>query len=229
MRILAISSADGGAAAAIVQDGIVIAAGTRPAEHGLAASLPGLVAGLLAEHGTGIALVAAIVGPGSFTGLRAGLSVAHGAALGYGVAVSGVTVAEALAHEAAQDGGPGLLGRELWTAIHARPGRVFIDRPAGLHGFSTAAIPAANGRVALAGNAANLVAATLAASGTDVMLTRFRIARAVDVAGVARARLSAGLPPAPALPLYVDRPEARLPKAGLRAAPLGALAAISPT
>ena len=42
-------------------------------------------------------LVAVTVGPGSFTGIRAALALAHGLALAAGVPVIGVTVGEALA------------------------------------------------------------------------------------------------------------------------------------
>ena len=42
-------------------------------------------------------LIAVTVGPGSFTGIRAGLALAHGIALAAGVPIVGVTVGEALA------------------------------------------------------------------------------------------------------------------------------------
>ena len=63
------------------------------------------------------------VGPGSFTGIRAGLALAHGIALAAGVPVVGVTVGEALA-----DSLPYLGERQLWVAIDSRRGRVFLER-----------------------------------------------------------------------------------------------------
>ncbi len=211
-RILVISSAYGGALVAVVQDGRVLAHARRTEEHGLAGALPALVAGLVA--GAPPDIVAVVVGPGSFTGLRAGLSVAHGVGLGSAAPVVGVAVDEALA-----EGGAALLdGRVLWTAIAARRGRVFLMREGRWQGCSTDAVPAATGRVAVCGNAAKLVAGALAARGTDVMLTALGSPAPVDVAAVARRRLAGEAPPLDAVPLYVDAPEAKRPD-GLRPAP----------
>jgi tRNA threonylcarbamoyladenosine biosynthesis protein TsaB len=81
---------------------------------------------VLAEAGaaaTSLDLVAVTVGPGSFTGIRAGLALAHGLALAAGVPVIGVTVGEALA-----DSLPHLGERRLWVAIDSRRARVFLER-----------------------------------------------------------------------------------------------------
>jgi tRNA threonylcarbamoyl adenosine modification protein YeaZ len=181
---------------------------------GLAAALPAMIEKLLNQAGRDLELVAVVVGPGSFTGLRAGLSVATGIGLGLGIKVVGVSVSEALAAGLA-----GLDGRVLWTAIGARRGRIFLDRGSGFAGVATEDIPRAGGRIAVCGNAAALVAGTLAARGTDVMLTSARAPQPVHVAEVAMARLGGALPPLEAAPLYVDAPEAKLPAGGLRAAP----------
>ncbi len=220
MRILAISSPYAGCNAAITVDGQIIAAAQITEETGLAAALPGLIAGLLDSAGRGLDLIGVVVGPGSFTGLRAGLSVAAGIGLALGVPVVGVTVSEALAAGALAAGAPALDGRALWVAVAARRGRVFIDAGAGFAGYATDALPGARGRVAVCGNAANLVAATLAARGTDVMLCAAKMVAAGDVAVVAERRHAGKLPLLAASPLYVDAPEARLPAGGLRAAPV---------
>ncbi len=217
MRILALSSAYGGCDAAIIADGTPAAEGRIDEEIGLAGALPGLVESLLDRAGRALDLVGVVVGPGSFTGLRAGISVALGIGLALDVPVIGVTVAEALAAEL-----PGLdrtLGR-AGTAVTARRGRVFLDMGEGFAGYPTDALPQPRGRIAVCGNAANLVAATLAARGTDVMLTAARAPRPAHVAEMAALRHAGGLPPIPAAPLYVDAPEARLPAGGLRAAPV---------
>jgi tRNA threonylcarbamoyladenosine biosynthesis protein TsaB len=157
-------------------------------------------------------LVAVVVGPGSFTGLRAGISLAAGLALGWAVPAIGVGVAEALA-EAFAGTLPGLDGRCLWTAIQARRGRIFLGWDGRLWGVATDALPIAQGRIAVCGNAANLVAGTLAARGTDVMLTAARAPDPIDVARLAVRRMRGEMPPLDAAPLYVDAPEAKRPEA----------------
>ncbi len=219
MRVLAISSAGGGAAIAIVQDGQAIASSQLLEEHGLAAALPRLVQRLLAEQASPIGSVAAVIGPGSFTGVRAGLAVAHGVAIGWGLPIIGVSVAEALADEAGRTGAPDLDGREMWTALHARRGRVFLHRGGSWGGYATDALPGSPARVAVCGSAAELVAGELAARGIDVLLTAYRRAQPVHVALVASARLAERAALLPALPLYVDEAEAKLPNTGLRPPP----------
>jgi tRNA threonylcarbamoyl adenosine modification protein YeaZ len=184
-------------------------------ELGLAGALPALIDPLLRGLDGGLDLVAVSVGPGSFTGLRAGISVATGIGLAWAVPVVGVTVTEAFEAAALK-----LDGRRLWVAIAARRGRVFLDRGYGAAAFATDALPIAAERIAVAGNAANDVASALAARGTDVMLTDARLPQAEHVALVGLERAAGRRPPLAPLPIYVDAPEARLPAAGLRAAPV---------
>ena len=199
---------------AVVDDGQVVARGRIVEEMGLAAALPGAAEAVLAEAGGALDAIAVIVGPGSFTGLRAGIAVAAGIGLALDLPVLGVTVAEALGAAL-----PELDSRALWTAIEARRGRIFIDQGFGFQGFATDALPVSSGRTAICGNAANLVAATLAARGANVMLTAARLPLPNHIATVALRRLAGSMPPIAAEPLYVDAPEARLPAGGLRAAP----------
>jgi tRNA threonylcarbamoyl adenosine modification protein YeaZ len=164
--------------------------------------------------------VGVTVGPGSFTGLRAALALAHGIALGAGCPVVGVTVGEAIA-----EAFPQLGTRRLWTAIDSRRGRVFLDRgPNGseddIASFELANLPVPDGPVAIAGDAAILVAACLAASGVDVALTDLREALPRHVAVAAARRLARELSPREAQPMYIDPPEAKLPAGGLRPPPV---------
>lgn len=213
-RILAIASASGGAAAAFVADGAVLAHARITETQGLPGRIAPMVAELLAQAGTP-ELVAAVVGPGSFTGLRAGIAVAQGVALGCGVPAVGVSVTEALAEAL-----PALGGRSLWVALHARTGRIFLDQGAGPQSFGLREIPAASGRIAVAGDASAEVAAALAARGVDVMLTSARLPQPRLVALLAQRRAAGELSPLAAAPLYVEPAEAKLPAGGLRAAPV---------
>jgi tRNA threonylcarbamoyl adenosine modification protein YeaZ len=179
-----------------------------------------MVADVLAQAGVpavSLGGVAVTVGPGSFTGLRAALSLAQGLALAAGIPVVGVSVAEALAEAAGS-----LDGRALWVAIDSRRGRVFLDRDGVLAPYDLAALPEAVGRVAVAGDAAIEVAARLLARGGDVKLTDIRLPDAACVAAVGARRLAGHLPALEPQPLYVDEPEARLPAGGLRVAPRSA-------
>lgn len=161
-------------------------------------------------------LVAVTVGPGSFTGIRAALALAHGIALAAGVPVVGVTVGEALA-----DALPHLGHRSLWSVIDSRRGRVFLERSGDVVAVPLDALPMPEGGVALAGDAAPAVAARLAARDIDVMLTDARLPMVRHVAVVAEQQFAGQRPARAAQPLYVDPPEARLPAGGLRPPPVG--------
>ncbi|MBN8891215.1 MAG: tRNA (adenosine(37)-N6)-threonylcarbamoyltransferase complex dimerization subunit type 1 TsaB [Rhodospirillales bacterium 70-18] len=218
MRILALDAALARCSAAVWADGVVLAEQAAPGGRGHAALLAPMAGAVLAAAGlpaTALDGVVVTVGPGSFTGLRAAIALAQGIAAGAGVAVQGVTVAEALAEMA----GPALDGRALWVAIDSRRGRIFLDRDGTPVPTDLNALPRAEGRVAVAGDAAIEVAARLAARGSDVMLTDARLPLARHVAAVGARRLAGTLPPCPAQPLYVDPPEAKLPAGGLRPPP----------
>jgi tRNA threonylcarbamoyl adenosine modification protein YeaZ len=211
--VLALTASAHTATAALVRDELLQAEAHVRADQGLADRIAPMLAGLLDAARPD--LVAVMVGPGSFTGLRAAIAVAQGIGLALGCPVVGATASEAFA----ADGGTGLAGRTLWTAMDSRRGRIFLDQGAGFAACPADALPYTRERVAIAGDAANEVAAALAARGTDVMLTRLRQPSALAV-GLAGARLAAGAPHAvQAVPLYVDAPEARAPAGGLRPQP----------
>jgi tRNA threonylcarbamoyladenosine biosynthesis protein TsaB len=219
MLILALDSALARRSVGLVTDGVLRAGRQQAAARGLAALLPGMVGAVLDEAGvvaTDLDLIAITVGPGSFTGIRAGLALAHGIAVGAGLPVVGVTVGEALA-----DALPRLGARQLWSAIDGRRGRIFLERDGSVQAYALDNLPQAASPVAVAGDAAVAVAARLAARDTGVMLTDARLPTPRHVAMAAARRLAGELPPLPAHPLYVDPPEARLPQGGgLRRAPV---------
>lgn len=223
MRILVLDSALSRRTAAIVTDGEIVAARSETGKQGNAgkqgheAVLPVMARDVLTRAGGPIDLVAVTVGPGSFTGIRAGLALAHGIGLASGVPVVGVTVGEAIA-----DAFPHLGSRELWTVTDSRRGHIFLERGGTIDSLAVEAVPMPVGRIAIAGSAANHIAARLAARGANVLLTDARYPAARHIATIAERRHAGALPPLPAQPLYVDPPEARLPAGGLRPPPVSA-------
>ncbi len=168
-------------------------------------------------------LVVVVIGPGSFTGLRTACALAAGLAFGAGCPVMGVTRGEALAPSL--DALVTARGLNGWFCIcGARRGRWFVEESASRKNTLAEVIAVQStlwrpepGSWLLAGDAA---AEALDQAGNE----RCQIApvcdadfRGIALAGLAR--LKGELPPRPALPLYVDPPEAKLPRAGLRATP----------
>jgi tRNA threonylcarbamoyl adenosine modification protein YeaZ len=200
--------------AVLADDGAILSRRFCPGRPGLIETLPPLLRDCLAEAGVTIEAVAVTIGPGSFTGLRTALALAQGYAAAAAIPILGVPVDAAYAQAFP------VLHRPLWVAIRARKDRIFLLRDGIPAGFADAAIPRPSAPVALAGDAANDVAARLAATGANVLLTNARRIDPVWVARAALARRAAGLPDLAAQPIYVDPPEARLPAAGLRPAPV---------
>ncbi len=227
MQILALDAALARCSVALVVDGVTVASREAAGGRGQQSLLAGMAEAVLRSRVAGAPLdaVAVTVGPGSFTGLRSAIALAHGLAAGI-CPVIGVTVAEALAWEveafegAALEGGA-LAGRVLWTAIDNRRGRVFLDVGGHLRAFQLDDLPDPGGKVAVAGDAAIAVAAWLAERRHDVRLTAARLPCAVAVAAMGLRRLQGALPPRDAMPIYVDAPEAKLPAGGLRPPPVG--------
>jgi tRNA threonylcarbamoyl adenosine modification protein YeaZ len=205
MRILVIDSALARCTVAVVQDEAVRAQRRTDGAQGQTNLLAGLVVAVLVEAGllaTQFDIIAASVGPGSFTGVRAGLALAHGVGVAGDIPVVGVTVGEALSAAL-----PNLGARALWVAINSRRGRVYLQRDGLFASFALddLPLPSPGMAVAVAGDAATPVAAFLAAR---------------QVALVAARRFAGALPPIEALPLYVDPPLAKPPAGGLRPPPV---------
>jgi tRNA threonylcarbamoyladenosine biosynthesis protein TsaB len=198
--------------ALLAEDGTALRSWSAPLKPGLIETLPLLLQE--AAEGQSITDIAICTGPGSFTGLRTSIALAQGFAAGRGAALWGIPASEAYAQTLSS------LSRPLWVAIRARRGRLFLLREGKPEAFADEAVPVPGVPVAVAGEEAPWLAAYLAAKGADVMLTN---ARLIDPAWVGRAALAqktAGQEPAAALPLYIDPPEAKLPAAGLRPAPV---------
>ena len=200
--VLTLDAAGEGCAAGLVIDGVERMERVLTGGRGSAAALPDLVRGLLRDAGlVAPDLVAVTVGPGSFTGVRAALALAHGIGLGAGIPVRGAAVGAAIRAACPVE-------VPVWVALDSRRARVFLDIAGVVTAVPLDALPVPGGPVALAGDAAAAVAARLPALHSVRVLPETR----ARPAGIARAA------DGPALPCYVDGPVAR-PNPATRPAP----------
>lgn len=212
MLLLCLDASLARCSAALWHGDVLLAEAEEPGGTGQAAAIAVLAARVLAEAGiaaSSLGLVAATVGPGGFTGIRAGLALAHGLAAGAGAALVGVTTAEALA-------APHVHGHPVAALIDSRRGHRFVQLFAHREGPPRAAGPA--GAVAPDAIAACLPAGTVTVGDApEAMIAALPQAR--DLRAIALARHAGTLPALAALPLYLDAPAARL-ASGLRPPPL---------
>ena len=211
MRVLVLDTASAICAAGL-HDTVAdrLCAQTELIGTGHAERLMAMVSDVLAEAAIApreVDLIAATVGPGSFTGVRVGLSAALGLAQALGAPVCGVTTLEAVAASALAAGA----AAPLLVAIDARRGEVHAQLFAGdgtplnapaLLPLAEAAGLCANAK-ACAGSGATLVEPTVPALMQDRATGDLR-----DIARIATARHAAGrdLPPRP---LYLRGADAR--------------------
>jgi tRNA threonylcarbamoyladenosine biosynthesis protein TsaB len=189
MLILAFDTATDVATSALVADGEVL--GER---NSRAVTLLEDVDALLRQAGTHTRDVEALVvgiGPGSFTGVRIGLSTARGLALALGVPVAGVSTLDALAA-----GAPGAL-----PVIDARRREVFVPGRV----LSPADVEVEGGRICI-GNGAVRYRELLQGKGAEIPPD-------ADERHVPRARFHAQLardfrPAEEVEPLYIRLPDA---------------------
>lgn len=132
MNLLAFDSSMTGCAAAVLSSSAdggwqVRARAEAPLGKGQSEALMPLLESVMAEAGIAwvdLGLIAVTVGPGSFTGLRIGLSAARGLALSLGIPVAGVTTPEAIAAGVAPDERK---GRSVLVAIDSKRDDVFVQ------------------------------------------------------------------------------------------------------
>lgn len=204
MRLLAIDAALDQCSVALMEGGACLGSRQGGDSRAATASLPALVHELLDDHGPEFDAVAATIGPGSFTGLRGALALAHGLALGAGVPIVGVTVAEALLERLGPYAG------EIWVALDSRrAGRIFLCRGTLTSVEELTALPAPAGPIGLIGNAAAAAGAALREAGAAVTVFPVAAVAAADVGLIGLKRIAGHLVPLGAQPLYIDAPEAR--------------------
>src|SRR3989440_3329991 len=128
MLILSIDTALDACAAAVLDTsaGGVIALESQAMKRGHAEALMPLIARVIKQPGVGFEAldrIAATTGPGSFTGLRVGLSAARGIALAAGKPVVGVTTLTAYAAPVVSENGE----HPIIAAIDARHDHVYLQ------------------------------------------------------------------------------------------------------
>jgi tRNA threonylcarbamoyl adenosine modification protein YeaZ len=225
LRVLAIDTALGACSACIVEAGetVPLAADTIPMERGHAEALMPLLDRLSAQVDGGfesLDRVAVTVGPGSYTGLRVGISAARGIGLAAGIPVVGVATLSAFLAPLMVSERRGL----FTAAIDAKHGHLYIQAvapggrsiiPPGLMTYREAIRLLGSGPIVVAGSAAPMLAAEARIQGVEAQVSD--MSAFPDIAWVAR--LGALADPAQALPkpLYLREPDAK-PQDGARIA-----------
>ena len=226
MLILAIDTALDACAAGVLDTGAgkLIAQESQAMKRGHAEALMPLIARVIKQSGiafAGLDRIAVTTGPGSFTGLRVGLSAARGIALAANKPVVGLTTLTAYAAPVVSQSGE----QPVISAIDARHDHVYFQVVSG-NGSSlirprVAPIEEALGASRfgaphLVGNAARILADRWPAHA----LPPFKVDAqpAPDIAWVAWLGAAVSPNTAPARPYYLRAPDAKLPKDPLQKA-----------
>lgn len=211
-RLLALDCSAAACSAAVAENGETRAFELLRLTRGHSEVVVPMVERVLAEAGRTageIDVVAATIGPGSFTGLRIGLAAARGLALAVGARTVPVTSLEALAHAAGPSDTP------LLAALDSKRGDLFcqwfdargraVDEPAVRTAAEAVALaPGAVFRVA--GDAVEAVLSAATAAGHSALVVAgCDVPDARSVAAVAAARAAAG-GEGPLRPLYLKAP-----------------------
>jgi len=220
MLILAIDTALDACAAGVLDTdaGTLIAQESLAMKRGHAEALMPLIARVIKVAGIAFASldrIAVTTGPGSFTGLRVGLSAARGIALAAGKPVVGLTTLTAYAAPiVSQDA-----EQPVISAIDARHDQVYFQVVSGdgsslirprVAPIEQALEASRFGAPHLVGNAARILADRWPADA----LPPFKVdaQAAPDIAWVAWLGAAVSPDTAPARPFYLRAPDAKLPK-----------------
>ncbi|MEE8444427.1 MAG: tRNA (adenosine(37)-N6)-threonylcarbamoyltransferase complex dimerization subunit type 1 TsaB [Alphaproteobacteria bacterium] len=227
MKLLAMDTACGACSAAVWANGAILAARSRVMQRGHVETLLPMTITVMEQAGLAFGaldLIAVTRGPGSFTGLRAGLAAARGLALALGLPLVAVTTLEAVARAAA----PTDPATTVLAAIETRRADLYVQA------FSAAMEPLDDPRALSPAAAAALAGArptAIAGDGADRVLEAWRanptggapeiVSRAgPDAAIIAEMAAVLSRPRgAEIAPLYLHPPEATRPAAGGRLRP----------
>lgn len=108
----------------LYRDGEAVFAVSEPMQRGHQERLPALAAEAFAQSGIrprDLTHIGVTLGPGSFTGLRVGLSFAKGLAVGLGLKLQGIGTLEALGHH------PDLLDKRRAAVIDGGRGQIYVQ------------------------------------------------------------------------------------------------------
>lgn len=215
VRILAIDTALDACAACVATDESddLLGEETMPLARGHAEALLPLIERVMAQVDGGfdsLDRIAVTVGPGSYTGLRVGLSAARAIGLATGIPVVGVTTLSALLAPQLAINGEGL----IVAAIDARHGAVYLQAmsvaagvvvPPSHLGLEEALELVAGHRITLVGSGAQALAVAAEARGIPVEIAD---AGPPQIAWVASLGLVADPDQALPRPLYLRGPDA---------------------
>ena len=220
MLILAIDTALDACAAAVLDTGAnkLIAEESQAMKRGHAEALMPLIARVMKASGVAFAAldrIAVTTGPGSFTGLRVGLSAARGIALAAGKPVVGLTTLTAYAAPVVSENS----AHPVISAIDARHDHVYFQVTGG---DGSSLITPRVAPIAEALDAARFGAAHLVGNAARILADRwpsdapppFRVdpSPAPDIAWVAWLGAAVDPETAPARPYYLRAPDAKPPK-----------------
>jgi tRNA threonylcarbamoyladenosine biosynthesis protein TsaB len=221
MRVLAIDTALGACAAAVLDSGVgaLLASESVLMARGHAEAIMPMIARVMDKaqcEFSQLNRVAVTVGPGSFTGLRVGISAARGIALAAAKPAIGLSTLSALAapHVAARTGDSIIAAidarnEQVYFQVFAPNGTTIVTPRLDRVRAAVRAVPV--GPTVITGTAAALVAAHWP-SGSPAPHVEERAAP--DIGWVARLGAAAQDEGAPPKPLYLRRPDARPQDAG---------------
>src|SRR3954465_11554658 len=226
MLILAIDTALDACSAGVLdtEAGEMIAQESLAMKRGHAEALMPLIGRVIKASRLGFAdldRIAVTTGPGSFTGLRVGISAARGIALAAGKPVVGVTTLAAYAAPIVNEGGE----HPVISAIDARHDHVYLQAVAGngspllwprVAPLAEALEAARFGAPYLVGNAAKILEQRWPSDAAAPIHTDAQAAP--DIAWVGWLGAAVGPDTAPARPYYLRAPDAKPQKDMLRPA-----------